>query len=110
MFDFDAGKIVVFGIVALAVIPPKDLPRVLRTVGKYVGQMRRMASEFQGPFMDAMKEVELESVRKETAEINEATKVDVSFDETGVMRSTSPKTFDVSAPAPALEQPSLAAE
>ncbi len=52
MFDFDAGKLIVFGIVALAVIPPKDLPRVLRTVGKYVGQMRRMAAEFQGQFMD----------------------------------------------------------
>ena len=44
MFDLDAGKLVVFGIVALAVIPPKDLPRVLRTVGKYVGQARRMAA------------------------------------------------------------------
>ena len=56
MFDLDAGKLLVFGIVALAVIPPKDLPRVLRTVGKYVGQMRRMASDFQGQFMEAMKE------------------------------------------------------
>ena len=65
MFDFDIGKLMVFAIVALAVIPPKDLPRVLRTVGKYVGQMRRMASEFQGQFMDAIKEADVESVKKE---------------------------------------------
>ena len=53
MFDFDIGKLMVVGIVALAVIPPKDLPRVMRTVGQVVGKMRRMAAEFQGQFMDA---------------------------------------------------------
>ena len=86
MFDFDVGKLMVFGIVALAVIPPKDLPRVMRTVGKYVGQMRRMAAEFQGQFMDAIKEADLESVKKELDEINEAAKVDTSFDPAGLMR------------------------
>ena len=65
MFDFDVGKLLIFGIVALAVIPPKDLPRVMRTVGQALGRMRRMAAEFQGQFMDAMREVELESVKKE---------------------------------------------
>src|ERR1700761_8633400 len=95
MFDFDAGKIVVFGIVALAVIPPKDLPRVLRTVGKYVGQMRRMASDFQGQFMDAMKEAELESVKKEIESINaEASKIDTSFDPAGLMRDSMQKSID----------------
>jgi sec-independent protein translocase protein TatB len=65
MFDFDVGKLLIFGIVALAVIPPKDLPRVMRTVGQALGRMRRMAAEFQGQFMDAMREVELDSVKKE---------------------------------------------
>lgn len=101
MFDFDAGKLIVFGIVALAVIPPKDLPRVLRTVGKYVGQMRRMASDFQGQFMDAMKEAELESVRKEIAEINEAAKIDTSFDPASLMRDSMQKAVDApAAPSP----------
>ena len=84
MFDLDASKLLVVGIVALAVIPPKDLPRVLRTVGQYVGKMRRMASEFQGQFMDAMKEAEkaadLESVKKEFASLDESAKIDTSFD------------------------------
>ena len=65
MFDFDVGKLLVFGIVALAVIPPKDLPRVMRTVGQALGRMRRMAAEFQGQFMDAMREADLDSVKKE---------------------------------------------
>ncbi|RBP16802.1 sec-independent protein translocase protein TatB [Roseiarcus fermentans] len=71
MFDFDIGKMLVVAIVALAVIPPKDLPRVMRTVGQAMGRMRRMASEFQGQFMDAMREAEFDSVRKELAELNQ---------------------------------------
>jgi sec-independent protein translocase protein TatB len=86
MFDFDAGKLIVFAIIALAVIPPKDLPRVLRTVGKYVGMMRRMASDFQGQFMDAIKETELDSVRKEIEEIGQAAKAETSFDPVAMTR------------------------
>ena len=94
MFDLDAGKMMVFGIVALAVIPPKDLPRVLRTVGKYVGQMRRMAGDFQGQFMQAMKEADLDSVRKEIDEINKASKIDTTFDPAALMRDTVTKSVE----------------
>ena len=94
MFDFDVGKLLIFGIVALAVIPPKDLPRVMRTVGQALGRMRRMAAEFQGQFMDAMREVELDSVKKELESvksdfdnvqkelntIEQSAKIDSSFD------------------------------
>ena len=65
MFDFDVGKLLVFGIVALAVIPPKDLPRVMRTVGQALCRMRRMAADFQGQFMEAMREADLDSVKHE---------------------------------------------
>jgi len=90
MFDLDVGKMLIVGIVALAVIPPKDLPRVMRTVGQTVGKMRRMAAEFQGQFMDAIREVEreadLESVKKEFQAIKEQAKVDASFDPALMMR------------------------
>ena len=90
MFDLDISKMIIVGIVALAVIPPKDLPRVMRTVGQTIGKMRRMASEFQGQFMDAMREVEreadLESVKKEFQAINDQAKIDTSFDPVGMMR------------------------
>lgn len=94
MFDLDAGKMMVFGIVALAVIPPKDLPRVLRTVGKYVGQMRRMAGDFQGQFMQAMKEADLDSVRKEIDDIKKAAKIDATFDPAALMRDTVTKAVE----------------
>src|ERR1700719_3163214 len=90
MFDLDISKMIIVGIVALAVIPPKDLPRVMRTVGQTIGKMRRMATEFQGQFMEAMREVEreadLESVKKEFQAINDQSKIDTSFDPVGMMR------------------------
>jgi sec-independent protein translocase protein TatB len=86
MFDIDAGKILVVGVVALLVIGPKDLPRVLRTVGQTVGKMRRMATEFQSQFMEAIKEADLEDVKKEISAINESAKIDSAFDPASLMR------------------------
>jgi sec-independent protein translocase protein TatB len=104
MFDLDISKMILVGIVALAVIPPKDLPRVMRTVGQTVGKMRRMAAEFQGQFMDAMREVEreadLESVKKEFQAINDQAKIDTSFDPVGMMREDMTKAVATSTDAP----------
>jgi sec-independent protein translocase protein TatB len=104
MFDLDISKMIIVGIVALAVIPPKDLPRVMRTVGQTIGKMRRMASEFQGQFMEAMREVEreadLESVKKEFQAINDQAKIDTSFDPVGLMREDMTKAVETSAAAP----------
>ena len=86
MFDFDIGKLMVVAIVALAVIPPKDLPRVMRTVGQFVGRMRRMAAEFQGQFMDAMREADLDSVRKELEDLKAQAKIQETFDPVGMVR------------------------
>jgi sec-independent protein translocase protein TatB len=69
MFDFDFEKLIIFGIVALVVIPPKDLPRVLRAVGQAIAKMRRMAAEFQGQFAEAMREAELDGVKNELANV-----------------------------------------
>ena len=93
MLDFDLSKMLVVAIVALAVIPPKDLPRVMRTVGQVMGRMRRMAAEFQGQFMDAMREAEFDTVRKELADLNE--KATASIAE--LNQTTSPGAFDPAA-------------
>jgi sec-independent protein translocase protein TatB len=104
MFDLDISKMIIVGIVALAVIPPKDLPRVMRTVGQTIGKMRRMATEFQGQFMEAMREVEreadLESVKKEFQAINDQAKIDTSFDPVGLMREDMTKAVATSASVP----------
>jgi sec-independent protein translocase protein TatB len=104
MFDLDISKMIIVGIVALAVIPPKDLPRVMRTVGQTIGKMRRMASEFQGQFMEAMREVEreadLDSVKKEFQAISDQAKVETSFDPVGMMREDMTKAVETSGAAP----------
>ncbi len=79
-FDLDFSKILVFGIIAIAVIPPKDLPRVMRTVGQTITKMRRMARDFQNQFMDAIKEADLESVKQEFASLEKAANVNTTFD------------------------------
>jgi sec-independent protein translocase protein TatB len=111
MFDFDISKMIIVAIVALAVIPPKDLPRVMRTVGQTLGKMRRMAAEFQGQFMEAMREVEreadLESVKKEFQAINDQAKIDTSFDPVSMVRDDMTKAVATSpgAAEPAASEP-----
>ena len=64
MFDIGWSELVVIAVVALIAIGPKELPAVLRTVGQYMGKIRRMASEFQGQFQEAMREAEMADLKK----------------------------------------------
>lgn len=63
MFDIGWTELLVVAVVAIMVVGPKDLPKMLRTVGKTIGNLKRMASDFQGQFDDALKEVELDEVK-----------------------------------------------
>jgi sec-independent protein translocase protein TatB len=58
-------EIVVVAIVALVVVGPKDLPRLMRLAGRIVAQARRMASEFSAAFNQMAREGEMEEMRKE---------------------------------------------
>lgn len=69
MFDIAWSEMVLIGAVALVVIGPKDLPKALRTVGQTVGRIRRMASEFQGQFNEAMREAELADLKKQVEDV-----------------------------------------
>lgn len=65
MFDLTSSKLLLLGIVALLVVGPKDLPILLRTVGKYVGMIKRQAAEFRAQFDEAMRESEIDQLKKE---------------------------------------------
>jgi len=65
MFDIGWGELIIIGIVALIAIGPKELPGALRTLGQWVGKVRRMASDFQGQFQEAIREAELDELKKE---------------------------------------------
>ena len=71
MFDIGWSELVVIAVVALIAIGPKELPGVLRMVGQWMGKARRMASEFQGQFNEAMREAEMADLKKSFDEIKE---------------------------------------
>ena len=65
MFDLTSGKLLLLGIVALIVLGPKDFPILLRTIGKYMGIIKRQADEFRAQFDEAMRESELDQIKKD---------------------------------------------
>jgi sec-independent protein translocase protein TatB len=69
MFDITSTKLLLLGIVALVVIGPKDLPVLLRTLGKYMGMIKRQAAEFRAQFEEAMRESELEQLKKDVEQM-----------------------------------------
>src|SRR5215471_6938600 len=73
MFDIGWSELLVIAVVAIIVIGPKDLPRVMRTVGHYAGKLRRAAGDFQRQFEEAMRETEIDEVRKAIESVRENT-------------------------------------
>jgi sec-independent protein translocase protein TatB len=71
MFGIDSGELLVIAVVALVVIGPKDLPRVMRVIGKWVGQARGMARHFRAGFDTMIREAELEDMEKQWRADNE---------------------------------------
>ena len=70
MFDIGPSELLLCAIVALVVIGPKDLPRVLRTVGQWVGRARGMARHFRTGIDSMIREAELEEMQKKWAAEN----------------------------------------
>jgi sec-independent protein translocase protein TatB len=69
MFDIGWVELMLIAVVAVVVVGPKDLPRAMRVVGQWTGKMKRMAREFQGQFNEALREAELDTVRKDVEAI-----------------------------------------
>lgn len=114
MFDIGWGELVVIGIVALIAIGPKELPTVLRTLGQYMGKVRRMAAEFQGQFQDAMREAEMADLKKQAEEIKSSVSDLASFNPMANTQKEIESAFEMpeagtaapsSEPAPAVPEP-----
>lgn len=65
MFDIGWSELLVIGVVALIAIGPKELPGVLRAMGHWMGKVRRMASDFQDQFREAMREAEVADLKRQ---------------------------------------------
>lgn len=63
--QFGLSEFLLIGIIALIVVGPKDLPLMMRRIGQWVGQAKRMANEFRGAFDDIARQAELDELRQE---------------------------------------------
>jgi len=129
MFDIGWTELLVVATVAIIVVGPKDLPRMLRTFGQTIGKVRRMATDFQSTFNDAIKEaerqVDLDDVKNSLNEVKDLNPLDdikkqiedplidvksaieSTVDDSGVLDKTapSPSTKDDLPEAPPMTQP-----
>jgi sec-independent protein translocase protein TatB len=98
MFDIGWSELLVIVVVAIVVVGPKELPRLLGTFGHYAGKLRRAAAEFQRQFNDAMRETEVEEVKKAM----EAVRAETASLDTPVMlpKLDTPPANPASTPAP----------
>jgi sec-independent protein translocase protein TatB len=74
MFDIGWSELLVIAVVAIIVVGPKDLPRLMRAFSHYVSKLRRMAGEVQRQFENAMREAELEEVRKAIESVGDSSR------------------------------------
>lgn len=65
MFDVGWDEMALVAVVSLIVIGPKDLPAVLRQLGRWTRKAREMASEFQSGIDDMVRESELADIKKQ---------------------------------------------
>jgi sec-independent protein translocase protein TatB len=91
MFDFSWPEMAIIAVVALVVIGPKDLPRVLRTAGQWVRRARSVAREFQGSLEQMVREAELEDVKeqlKKTASFDLKDEINKAVDPGGELKAS----------------------
>jgi sec-independent protein translocase protein TatB len=69
MFEIGWTEMLVIAIVMIVVVGPKDLPKMLRTIGRMTAKARSMAGDFQRQFNEALKEAELDDVKKSVDEL-----------------------------------------
>lgn len=122
MFDIGWDEMALIAVVSLIVIGPKDLPVVLRQMGRWTRKAREMAAEFHRGIDDMAREVELDDLKKQVAKVSDVNllrqEVDKAVDPTGEMAkamqlptldlSTPPKAAPVPEPAPAEIKPAEA--
>lgn len=71
MFDIAPSELLLVAVIALVVIGPKDLPRVLRVVGHWAGRARNMARQFRAGFDEMVRESELREMEEKWRAENE---------------------------------------
>lgn len=72
LLDIAPSEFLLTAIVAVVVIGPKDLPRAMRTMGRWMGAVRRVSGHFRSGIETMIREAEMEEMEKKWREQNEA--------------------------------------
>lgn len=67
--DIGWAELLMIAVIAIVVVGPKELPHMLRGLGKWMAKARAMAREFQGSFDDMMRESELDELRQQVEDL-----------------------------------------
>ena len=110
MFGIDASELLVVAVIALLFIGPKELPRVMMTIGRWIGQMRGYARHFTAGIENVIREAELEEMEKSWREQNQRIlaqyPADGDYPEPATVEGPAP----LMTPLPPEEQPGLPLE
>ncbi|TNJ34065.1 twin-arginine translocase subunit TatB, partial [Chlorobaculum thiosulfatiphilum] len=68
MLDIGWSELLVIAIVLIVVVGPKDLPPMIRAFGKFTANLRKMPGEYRTQFDDALREADMDDVRKTIAD------------------------------------------
>jgi sec-independent protein translocase protein TatB len=105
MFDLTSSKLLILAVVALIVVGPKDLPALMRTVGRYLGMIRRQANEFRAQFEEAMRDSELSDLKKEVEQLGEEARSTLKETSSAVDSHMSDVTREVNASLSEIDKP-----
>jgi len=105
MFGVDTSELLVVAVVALLFIGPKELPRVMMRVGRWVGQMRGYARHFTAGIENVIREAELEEMEKKWREENQRILAEFPADGTYPEPVMNPLPLDSEQPDLPLEAP-----
>jgi len=75
------AEMLVLALLAIIVVGPKDLPKLMRTVGGFMARIRAMGQEFKDAFDDMSAEAEMEELRREIDELKSMGKLSDLSDE-----------------------------
>ena len=112
MFDIGWSEMAVVAVVALVVIGPKDLPKLLRQVGEWTGKARALAREFQGHLDELARQSELDDLKKQAEAVTSfdmkeeiASTIDPGGDLRKSVEEADPNRIATSEPVAAVEIP-----
>jgi sec-independent protein translocase protein TatB len=87
MFDFDLGKMVLFGVVALVVVGPRELPAALRAAGRVMARVRRLQTEVRRAADTLMADASLD---REFESLNDTMRSNLALNPATAMRGSLP--------------------